>query len=111
MKRRTLSMFSLLTALLCTAMAGCAADSDSDDLGDENPAEASQAIGGARRPVLAANDTNTWIVRPNGKVWAAGDNTYGQLGNGQVGTSDELNPVELSGISNAVAVAAGSFHA
>ncbi|HEY0712517.1 MAG TPA: hypothetical protein VGF45_07580, partial [Polyangia bacterium] len=43
-------------------------------------------------------------VRSNGTVWCAGDNTYGQLGDGS--TTARLEPVQVPGVTEAVEVAA-----
>ncbi len=48
------------------------------------------------------------ILRADGTVWAIGDNAYGQLGNGTYTDSDV--PVQVQGITNAVAVYAGPTH-
>lgn len=51
---------------------------------------------------------HTAALLSDGKVMAWGDNEYGQLGNGS--TTDSSIPVEVSGITNATAIAAGGFH-
>jgi len=49
-------------------------------------------------------------LKVDGTVWCWGDDTYGQLGNNSAFT-DSLVPVQVSGISNAVAITAGHVHA
>ncbi len=46
-------------------------------------------------------------LRSDGTVWAWGANNYGQLGNGN--TTDNSAPVEVTGVSDATAVAGGGF--
>ena len=48
-------------------------------------------------------------LKSDGTVWAWGDNTYGQLGNGNTGTNSCI-PVKVTGISSAVAIASGWYH-
>ena len=48
-------------------------------------------------------------VLEDGTVWTWGDNTYGQLGNGT--TVSSASPVQVIGITNAAAVAAGDHQA
>lgn len=55
-------------------------------------------------PVIAAGDTHTLFIRPNGWVHAWGDNTYGQLGDDT--NTARFNPVEAQ-INGAVQVSAG----
>lgn len=47
-------------------------------------------------------------LRDDGTVWAWGANTFGQLGDG-TGT-DRLDPVQVVGLTNIVAIAAGDYH-
>jgi Regulator of chromosome condensation (RCC1) repeat len=57
---------------------------------------------------ISAGDGHNCAVLADGKVACWGDNTDGQLGNGT--TTPSLTPVNVPGISNAVAVSAGSAH-
>jgi alpha-tubulin suppressor-like RCC1 family protein len=57
---------------------------------------------------IAAGGLHTVAIDANGGVWTWGDNSKGQLGLGD--ESDRYSPVQVSGITNAVAVAAGYYH-
>lgn len=47
-------------------------------------------------------------LKPDGTVWAWGDNTYGQLGDGT--TVNKSAPVQVQSLSDVVAIAAGDYH-
>ncbi|MET0234928.1 MAG: hypothetical protein ABW224_09845, partial [Kibdelosporangium sp.] len=55
---------------------------------------------------VAAGSAHSLAVRSDGTVWAWGQGTNGQLGNG--GTTGSSVPVQVSGLTNVVAVAAGT---
>lgn len=58
---------------------------------------------------IAAGNTHTLVVRTtDGTVWAWGQNTGGQLGDGT--TTQRKTPTQVSGLSGVVAVAAGAIH-
>lgn len=111
-----------------------AADGDADDLPDDwemfwFQGTSSQTGGGdfdsdgATNAVEFANRTNpkkglgdqnistgnahTLAARSDGTVWAWGYNNKGQLGNGT--TSDSSSPMQVSGLTKIVAVAAGDY--
>ncbi|HZH78690.1 MAG TPA: RCC1 repeat-containing protein, partial [Archangium sp.] len=52
--------------------------------------------------------SHSLAVRPDGTVWAWGNNTYGQLGDGT--NTRRHTPVRVNGLSGVVAVAAGGGH-
>ncbi len=58
--------------------------------------------------VLSAGYSHSLSLGPNGTVWAWGSNAWGELGNGTVGSTATPLPVEVSGLKDVVAVAAGS---
>jgi hypothetical protein len=58
---------------------------------------------------VAAGAYHSLAVTNDGKVWTWGDNTYGQLGNGTVGGSNN-QASNVPGFSGAVAVAGGFGH-
>ena len=55
---------------------------------------------------IAAGKSHTIALRADGTVWAWGNNGDGRLGNGESG-SYEKTPVQVSGLGNIVAIAAG----
>ncbi|WP_409014998.1 RCC1 domain-containing protein, partial [Archangium sp.] len=58
--------------------------------------------------VHAAGDKHSLWVRPDGTVWAWGNNQYGQLGDGT--TATRSSPRRVSALSGVVALSAGYFH-
>ena len=56
-----------------------------------------------------ADSVNSLALKSDGSVWAWGSNLYGQLGDGST-TSSRSMPVQVSGLSGAVAVSAGYYH-
>lgn len=62
----------------------------------------------AHDAMVAVGSNHTLVVDANGTVWAWGDNSYGQLGDGT--TTASYTPVRVDDISNVIAVAAGSNH-
>ena len=55
---------------------------------------------------ITAGESHTVAVKQDGTVWAWGNNSYGQLGNGT--TTVRITPVQVSGLStNVTAIAAG----
>jgi alpha-tubulin suppressor-like RCC1 family protein len=63
------------------------------------------AVSGAIRVVAGQN--HSIALKSDGTVWAWGDNSVRQLGNGTSGGSSDT-PVQVSGITNAVAIATGA---
>ncbi len=57
---------------------------------------------------IAADDTYSLALKSDGTVWAWGDNTEGQLGDGTF--LERHSPVPVSGLSGSNAVAAGWGH-
>jgi alpha-tubulin suppressor-like RCC1 family protein len=58
---------------------------------------------------IAAGGDHSLALTADGTVWAWGDNTFGQLGNGSSGSTSVV-PVQVSGLSRVVAIAAGDLH-
>jgi alpha-tubulin suppressor-like RCC1 family protein len=54
---------------------------------------------------IAMGEDNGYAVAANGSLWAWGDNSYGQLGNGT--TTESVSPVQVPGLTGIVNVAAG----
>ncbi len=59
-------------------------------------------------PVRDGATSHNVALRSDGTVWTWGLNTNGQLGDGT--TTDEHAPIQVPGITNAIAVAAGGSH-
>jgi len=57
---------------------------------------------------LAAGDDHSLAVTADGSVWAWGDNTFGQLGDGT--RADRPTPVQVRGLRGVAVVRAGSRH-
>ena len=58
--------------------------------------------------MIAAGDTSSYALRSDGTVWAWGDNTFGQLGDGT--TVARAAPIQVAGLGRAVGIAAGFGH-
>ena len=59
-------------------------------------------------PRMAAGIGHNVTVKSDGSVWAWGDNTRGQLGDGT--TTNRRSPVKVPSLTAVVAVAAGNYH-
>ena len=61
---------------------------------------------------VACGSSHSLAVKSDGTVWAWGYNEFGQAGGGTSGSWEEyqLSPVQVSGLSDAVAVAGGDWH-
>jgi alpha-tubulin suppressor-like RCC1 family protein len=57
---------------------------------------------------VAAGQEHTVILKSDGTVWTVGTNSSGQLGDGT--TTPRTEPVQVSGLTDVVAVAAGYYH-
>jgi len=68
----------------------------------------SQVAGLADVVAVAASGGSSYALKSDGTVWAWGDNTYGQLGDGT--TVERDTPVLVSGLSGITAIAAGGGH-
>ena len=59
-------------------------------------------------PMIAAKYYHSLALKSDGTVWAWGQNTYGQVGDGT--TTNKRTPVQVSGLNGVTAVAAGEYH-
>jgi alpha-tubulin suppressor-like RCC1 family protein len=62
---------------------------------------------------VSAGTRHTLVLQSNGTVWATGDNTYGELGNGDSTGAMKLNPVQVmesstTPLTSVVSIAAGT---
>jgi len=57
---------------------------------------------------IAAGGNHCLALDADGNVWAWGDNTYGQLGNGTY--NDSVYPVKVTGLPEIIMIAAGQKH-
>jgi len=80
-----------------------------------NPVQAKNADGSAFSEVvgISAAFKHTVYLKSDGTVWASGNNSYGQLGDGT--TTDRLNPVQVknadgSELSGVVNISAAEYH-
>lgn len=56
---------------------------------------------------VVAGDAHTLALKSDGTVWAWGYNFFGQLGAGPFDFTDRTTPVQVMGLTNVVAIAAG----
>ena len=59
---------------------------------------------------IATGHYHSLAVADNGTLWAWGEDSQGQLGNGSNLSDDQPNPVKIGADTNWVAVAAGHYH-
>jgi alpha-tubulin suppressor-like RCC1 family protein len=62
----------------------------------------------ASAQTVAGGGLHTVILKSDGTVWAVGNNSYGQLGDGT--NTNRQTPVQVSGLTDIVAIAAGYEH-
>ncbi len=79
--------------------------------GSVNPAERNfvSVVGLASASSLGAGKYHSIALAQNGSVWAWGLNSEGQVGDGS-GVATRSTPVAVSGITSAIAIAAGGRH-
>jgi Raf kinase inhibitor-like YbhB/YbcL family protein len=59
---------------------------------------------------IAVGEDHALAVKDDGTVWAWGNNSHGQLGSGDLGVVKAKEPVQVLGLSDVKAVAAGYAH-
>src|SRR5206468_530565 len=57
---------------------------------------------------ISAGEGHNMALKSDGTVWAWGWNAQGQLGNGT--TNDAWTPIQVSGLSNVVAISGRGYH-
>ena len=95
-KFRRIAGLALCLAVVTMAVAGCRREGPSDVASPDPPV------------LVAAGSCRSLAVSTDGTVWAWGDNTYGQLGDGT--TTDRSTPVQVPGMADVVAIASGPVH-
>lgn len=59
---------------------------------------------------VSASDSTSFAVTVDGDVWAWGDNSYGQLGRGTIGSeTSNATPQKIASLANVATVAAGGY--
>ena len=122
---RNLIVFCLLT-LVSLLAASCSSGSDSSSAedttttstevttpSDTTTTSAETAIPQHKNALISitAGGEHSCTLREDGTISCWGNNTAGQLGNGQSGeNADSSVPVEVKGIENTTAITAGSLH-
>jgi alpha-tubulin suppressor-like RCC1 family protein len=59
---------------------------------------------------VAAGGSHSVALTRDGSVWTWGSNLDGQLGMGTIGGSDQTSPIQVPGLNNVTAIAAGMYH-
>ncbi|MDP1746079.1 MAG: regulator, partial [Bacteroidota bacterium] len=59
---------------------------------------------------IAAGEYNCIALKNNGTVWTWGRNNFGQLGNGTNASYISGVPIQISGLTDVTAIAAGQYH-
>lgn len=89
-------------------------DNSNYQLGATTPSESSTPVevpGISQVVAISAGFNFVLALKSDGTLWAWGSNWDGQLGNGTTSSSPVAAPVEVKGISNVTAIAAGGYHA
>jgi K319-like protein/Regulator of Chromosome Condensation (RCC1) repeat protein/regulator of chromosome condensation (RCC1) repeat-containing protein len=101
-------------ALLADGTVSCWGQNSHHVLGPGDPTSTSAPpvpiTGIANAIALAAGDSHVCAIISGGTIQCWGSDSAGQLGNGMLGGDDSAVPVDVSGLSGATAVAAGSAH-
>ncbi|WP_278277590.1 RCC1 domain-containing protein [Anaeromicrobium sediminis] len=75
------------------------------------PVQVSESTGLSNVIAIAAGGFHSLAIDCSGQPWAWGRNWFGQLGNGTSGPGViSSTPVQVSGLSNVIAISAGSAH-
>jgi alpha-tubulin suppressor-like RCC1 family protein len=67
-------------------------------------------VSGLSGVVAISAGNHTLALKLDGTVWAWGPNAYGQLGKGDGSTNNSAIPLQVIGLSDVVAIAAGGSH-
>lgn len=59
---------------------------------------------------ISAGWYHSLFLKNDGTVWVCGENNSGQLGIGDSSVNNVIKPVQISGLSNIVAISSGTYH-
>jgi fibronectin type 3 domain-containing protein len=59
---------------------------------------------------VADNGSHRLVIKPDGTLWANGNNAYGQLGNGQRINTQQIHYTRVGNLTNVIAVATGATY-
>lgn len=90
---------------VCDANDNCPNNANSNQYDSDNDGEGDVCDLNPFTPAVAAGEYHSLILKSDGTVWAFGDNTYGQLGDGT--TTNHTAPAQVSGLINIKSIAAG----
>lgn len=99
-------------AALTDGTARCWGNNSDGTLGDGTQTDSSTPVTVSGLTGVTAVSSGTYhscALKSDGTVWCWGDNEFGQIGNGTY-TGNVLTPMQVTGVSGAIAVSAGGWH-
>lgn len=107
--QRKLSYSNLVNNIISDGIIEISPKDDFDVNGyQRTPEENWELFSSLKTVQVEAGGNNTAFIKSDGSLWMAGDNTYGQLGNGTYENS--AVPVQVIGLTDIVQVAVGERH-
>jgi hypothetical protein len=107
MKKRSYKVICILL-ILGVLLSSVAFAANSDDPFDLNEAAFALELQESVNPMIAAGLSHTVALAFDGKVWAWGSNSTGQLGDGT--TINRDTPIQVLNLANVSSIAAGDNH-